>query len=79
MKIISILLSLILCGCAMLEHTDKDGNVTRYIRVGNQSIGVGNAMLPDGTVLNFTEQKSELPKVEITATSIKIGGKVVSP
>ena len=62
-------------GCAGLEHIDKDGNITRYFRVGEQSIGFGSVTLPDGTVLNFTEQKSELPKVTITATSIIIGGK----
>lgn len=68
---------LIISGCAGLEHIDKDGNITRYFRIGDQSIGAGNIKLPDGSVLTFEEQKSELPKVEITATSITIGGKVV--
>ena len=77
--VLLITLALLFGGCAMLEHADKEGNVTKYWRVGDQTIGVGNATLPDGTVLNFTEQKSELPKVEITATSIKIGGKAVKP
>ena len=71
------LVLLLLSGCAMLEHTGKDGDVTRYWRCGNQNIGVGNVTLSDGTVLKFTEQESELPKVEITATSIIIGGKKV--
>ena len=74
-----LLLALILGGCAMLEHTDKNGNVTKYFRIGDQSIGVGNVTLPDGTVVNFTEQKSELPTVDITATSITIGGKERKP
>ncbi len=72
-----IIAAVLIGGCAMLEHTDKDGNVTRYFRIGNQSIGEGMLTLPDGSELLFEGQKSELPKVEITANSITIGGKAV--
>ncbi len=79
MKTTLILLCLILCGCAMIEHTDKDGNKTVYIRVGDQAIGTGSIDLPGGGKLNFEGQESKLPKVEITATSITIGGKKEKP
>ncbi len=82
MKTILILLTVLLVvlgGCAMLEHKDAAGNVTRYLRIGPQSIGDGSITLPDGSVLNFEEQNAELPKVEITATSITIGGRKVGP
>ena len=35
--------------------------------------------MPDGTEFLMDGQKSELPKVEITATNITIGGKAVKP
>lgn len=75
--IITLIACLLLGGCAMLEHTDKAGNVTRYFRVGDQSIGFGSVTLPDGTVLNFTEQEAELPTVTITLPvgAFEIGGK----
>lgn len=79
-KILLCLIALmmaVLGGCAMLEHKDAVGNVTRYLRIGPQSIGDGSITLPDGSVLNFEEQNAELPKVEITATSIIIGKKVM--
>ena len=66
---------LLIGGCAMLEHTDKDGNVTKYFRVGPQNIDFGSITLPDGSVLNFAGQEAELPTVVVTATSITVGGK----
>ncbi len=68
---------LVVGGCAMLEHTDKDGNVTRYLRIGPQSIGTGSIDLPGGGRLNFEEQKAEMPPVTVTATSITVGKKVI--
>lgn len=67
------LLLFVLVGCAALEHTDRDGNVTKYWRIGEQSIGVGSVTLPDGTVLNFTEQKSTIPVLIVTPTGVQLG------
>jgi hypothetical protein len=70
--IMVIVFMLFLCGCATLKHTDKDGNVTKYFRVGNQNIGTGSIELPGGGKLNFEGQKSKLPYVKIGADSIEI-------
>ena len=78
-KLLTLTCLLFLAGCAMLEHTDKDGNVTKYLRVGPQSIGTGSLDLPGGGRLNFEDQKAELPTVTVTATSITVGGKAVMP
>lgn len=73
-----ILIVCLASGCyASLKHTDVNGNVTEYVRIGNQAIGVGTATLPDGTVLNFTGQESKLPHVKIGVDTIEIGGKEV--
>ena len=77
-KITIIILALLLSGCyASLKHTDKYGNVTEYVRIGNQTIGVGSIELPGGGKLNFIGQESKLPHVKIEVDSIEIGGKEV--
>ena len=75
-KIITLILCLILSGCSMFEHVGKDGDITRYFRFGEQSIGVGSVELPGGGKLNFEGQESKLPTVTITLPigGIKIGG-----
>lgn len=50
-----------------------------YWRLGNQQIGEALLTLPDGSELLLEGQKSELPHVTITATSIEIDGKQVNP
>jgi len=72
-----LILALILGGCVQFSHTDPQGNVVKYLRFGEQQIGEAILTLPDGSELLLDGQKSELPKVEITATSITIGGKEV--
>ncbi len=74
-----IALALLLGGCVQFSHTDPQGNVTKYLRFGSQQIGSALLTLPDGSELLLDGQKSELPTVEITATSITIGGKKVNP
>ena len=73
-----ILTLLLFSGCASLEHTDKDGNVTKYFRIGNQQIGEGLLRLPDGSELLFEGQKSDLPTVTVTLPvgAFKIGNEV---
>ena len=67
-----------LTGCyASLKHTDTKGNVTEYVRIGNQSIGVGSIELPCGGKLTFEGQESKLPHVSISAKEIVIGGEEV--
>ena len=73
--IVSIIMGL--CGCAMLKHTDKDGNETIYFRAGNQTIGTGSIDLPGGGKLTFEGQESKLPHVKIGTDEIVIGGKEV--
>ena len=67
-----ILLCLILGGCVHVKQGEFE-----YWRFGEQTIGEALLTLPDGSELLLDGQKSELPKVEITATSITIGGKKV--
>ncbi len=73
-KILLITLALILCGCVHVKQGDFE-----YWRFGSQQIGSALLTLPDGSELLLDGQKSELPTVEITATSITIGGKKVKP
>ena len=75
-KVMGLILiaALLLSGCSMLEHTDKDGNTTRYFRCGPQQIDEALLRLPDGSELLFGGQKAELPTVTVTATSITVGG-----
>ena len=74
-KVLLITLALLLGGCVHVKMPDG----TEYWRVGEQQIGEVLFTLPDGTEFLMDGQKSELPKVEITATNITIGGKVVKP
>ena len=69
-----ILFVFILSGCVHVRQGDFE-----YWRFGEQQIGEALLTLPDGSELLLEGQKSELPKVEITATSITIGGKGVTP
>ena len=71
--ILCLLMACLVGGCAMLKHTDKDGNETIYLRAGNQTIGTGSIDLPGGGKLTFEGQKSELPPVRITTEGIFIG------
>lgn len=75
--IILILIALLLSGCVIFEHTDKAGNLTRYFRLGSQSIGDGSVTLADGSVLNFEKQESAVPVlvIEIPGAKVKSGGK----
>ncbi len=66
---------LIVGGCVKFTHTDPQGNIIEYIRIGNQQIGEALLTLPDGSELLLDGQKSELPTVVVTATSITVGGK----
>lgn len=77
MKYLLILLALILSGCVLFEHEDAAGNITRYFRLGNQSIGDGSVTLADGSVLNFEKQESNVPVlvIEIPGAKVKSGGK----
>ena len=81
LQILTITLALILSGCyASLKHTDKDGNVTQYVRIGNQTIGTGSIDLPCGGKLTFTEQESKMPPIRVTLPNgiiIESGGKEV--
>ncbi len=65
---ILIWLALLLGGCVHVKQDDFE-----YWRFGSQQIGSALLTLPDGSELLLDGQKSELPKVEITATSITIG------
>ncbi len=69
-----VLLCLLFCGCVHVKHGDFE-----YWRLGNQQIGEALLTLPDGSELLLESQKSELPRVTITATSIEISGKEVKP
>ncbi len=73
-KVLLITLALLIGGCV---HVKQDG--FEYWRFGSQQIGSALLTLPDGSELLLDGQKSELPTVEITATSITIGGKEVKP
>ncbi len=66
--------TLVLNGCVHVKQGEFE-----YWRFGSQQIGSALLTLPDGSELLLDGQKSELPKVEITATSITIGGKEVKP
>jgi hypothetical protein len=70
--LLTIVLALVLSGCVHVKQGDFE-----YWRLGDQQIGEALLTLPDGSELLLDGQKSELPKVEITATSITIGGKEV--
>ncbi len=72
--ITAILLCLLLGGCVHVKQGEFE-----YWRLGEQTIGEALLTLPDGSQLLLDGQKSELPKVEITATSITIGRKKVLP
>ncbi len=67
-KVVIITLALLLGGCVHVKQDDFE-----YWRFGSQQIGSALLTLPDGSELLLDGQKSELPKVEITATSITIG------
>ena len=67
-------LALLLGGCVHVRQGEFE-----YWRFGEQQIGGALLILPDGSELLLDGQKSELPTVEITATSIIIGGKKVKP
>jgi len=73
-KVLLITLALLLGGCV---HVKQDG--FEYWRFGSQQIGSALLTLPDGSKLLLDGQKSALPTVEITATSITIGGKERNP
>ena len=73
MKHTLLIALLLIGGCAMLEHEDANGNMTRYFRCGDQSIQGGSITLPDGSVLNFDSQDAKLPVVKITTEGITIG------
>lgn len=72
--VVVLLLALMLGGCVHVKQGDFE-----YWRFGEQQIGEALLTLPDGSELLLDGQKSELPGVEITATSITIGGKKVGP
>ncbi len=74
-KILLITLAVLLGGCVRI--TLPDG--TEYMRVGPQQIGEALIRFPDGTELLLDGQKAEMPPVEVTATSITIGGKEKKP
>ncbi len=74
-KTLLITLALLLGGCVHVKLPDG----TEYWRVGEQQIGELLLTMPDGTEFLMDGQKSELTKVEITATNITIGGKAVKP
>ncbi len=65
----------LLFGCVHVKLPDG----TEYWRVGEQQIGEFLLTKPDGTEFLLDGQKSELPPVEIRATSITIGRKEVKP
>ena len=75
--VLFLLAALIVCwlACRGVEagSTDKDGRVFWYKRTGAQQIGEVLLEFPDGTMFLMDGQKSELPPVKITATSIIIG------
>ncbi len=71
--ILCLLMACLVGGCVRVILPDG----TEYLRIGSQQIGEALLTLPDGSELLLDGQKSELPKVEITATSITIGGKKV--
>ncbi len=68
-------IALLLSGCVRVKLPDG----TEYLRIGPQRIDGAIIKFPDGSELLLEGQKSELPPVEITATSITIGGKKVNP
>ena len=73
-------LALLFCGCGVsAKYTDKDGRVFEYRRTGAQQIGEVLLEFPDGTMFLMDGQKSELPPVKITSTSIIIGREKVNP
>ena len=72
MKHLLTLALLLLSGCVHVRQGDFE-----YWRFGEQQISEALLTLPDGSELLLDGQKSELPKVEITATNITIGGKKV--
>ncbi len=69
-----LIILLTLTGCVHVRQGEFE-----YWRFGNQEVSEALLTLPDGSELLLEGQKSELPKVEITATSIIIGGKKVGP
>lgn len=73
-KVLLITLALLIGGCVHVRHGEFE-----YWRFGNQQIGEALLTLPDGSELLLEGQKSELPRVIITATSIEIDGKQVKP
>ncbi len=66
---------LLLAGCVRVKLPDG----TEYLRIGPQRIDGAIIKFPDGSELLLEGQKSELPGVEITATSIIIGDKKINP
>ncbi len=78
MKYLLLILALLLTGCGAEAHyRDGQGREFHYKRTGPQQIGEVLFTLPDGAEFLMDGQKSELPRTEITATSITIGGKAV--
>lgn len=67
-----IILAVVLSGCVLVKLPDG----TEYLRIGPQEIGEVLIEFPNGTQFLMESQKAEMPKVEITATSITIGKKV---
>lgn len=73
LKLLILTLALVLAGCVRVKLPDG----TEYLRVGPQKIGEVLIEFPNGTQFLMENQKAEMPTVEITATSITIGGKKV--
>ena len=72
-KLLIITLALVMCGCVRVKLPDG----SEYLRIGPQKIEEVLIEFPNGTQFLMENQKAELPTVEITATSITIGGKKV--
>ena len=68
-----LLLAVVLSGCVKLTHTDPAGNITEYIRIGEQQIDGMILTLPDGSEILFERQKSTIPVLIVTPTGVQLG------